>query len=136
MGATRRRGTAMGSSLGQGEHLDHTGLQEAVHVWAHIPGLIGQILPFCTGRHSLFAWTFAFPVCIASGEGEKGNVSYILRLCLLPFTTLLPPVRSIELRKTTTTNSPSCIVTLQRRSPVAQGDRSPWPLKPPGLAQS
>lgn len=85
----------------------------------------------------------AFPLCTASGEGEKRNVSYILRLCLLPFTTLLPPVRSIELRKTTTTNSPSCIVTLQRRSPVAQGDRSPshgrvslQPLKPPGLAQS
>lgn len=61
-------------------------------------------------------------------EVEKKSVSYILRLCLLPFTTLLLPVRSIELRKTTTTNSPSCIVTLQRcSSSVAGWSEEPAP---------
>lgn len=53
-------------------------------------------------------------------------ISVLIRLCLLPFSALLPPpplpVISTKLRKTTTTNSPSCIVTSQRHRPSKAAD--------------
>lgn len=77
--------------------------------------------------HGEWHWGISVGSCVVNTfttsreEVEKKSISYILRLCLLPFTTLLLPVRSIELRKTTTTSSPSCIVTLQRCSPSVVG---------------